>query len=83
MARRPRGDVAAVTAVAAVGTSAGHELLATEADAAGAAVAALDEDVDLVDEHGWRSDGPGGAGRSGGLLGDAHERRSPLRSNRT
>ena len=44
-------DRATVTAVAAVGTAARDELLAPEGDAAGAPIAALDEDVDLVDEH--------------------------------
>src|SRR6185369_6632439 len=42
---------AAIASVAAVGAAAGDELLATEAHAPGAAVAALHEDVDLVDEH--------------------------------
>ena len=42
---------AAVPAVAAVGTAARHEFLAAKADAPGAAVTTLDEDVDLVDEH--------------------------------
>jgi hypothetical protein len=42
---------AAVAAVPAVGTATRDELLAAKADGAGAAVAALDEDVDLVDEH--------------------------------
>src|SRR5262245_34216310 len=42
---------AAVAPVAPVGTAARHELLTAEGDAAGAPVAAFDEDVDLVDEH--------------------------------
>src|SRR5262245_32867085 len=44
-------DAAAVTAVAAVGAAIGNEFLAAEAHAAGAPVAALDEHIDLVDEH--------------------------------
>src|SRR5690242_3718750 len=44
-------DRAAVAAVTAVGAAAGDELFAAKRDAAGASVAALDEDVDLVDEH--------------------------------
>ena len=48
-----RDDVhgAAVAAVAAVGATAGDELLAAEAEAAVAAVARRDLDVDVVDEH--------------------------------
>src|SRR5262249_3665515 len=42
---------APVAPVAAVGAAARHELLTAERDAAGAPVAAFDEDVDLVDEH--------------------------------
>ena len=44
-------DGAAVAAVAAVGAAARDELLAAEAQAAGAAVRRPHEDVDLVDEH--------------------------------
>src|SRR5262249_1567202 len=42
---------AAVTTVAAVGPAARDELFSAERDAARAPVAALDEDVDLIDEH--------------------------------
>src|ERR671910_756217 len=56
-------DAAAVTAVATVGTAARYELLATEADTARPAVTALDEDVDLVDEH-VRPPRPGRSRRS-------------------
>src|SRR5207249_3851659 len=68
-------DAAAVTPVAAIGTSIGDELLAAEADATGTAVAALDEDIDLVDEHAvhrgpWRA-----RRRSDRVGGDAHEAR--------
>src|SRR6266511_315638 len=45
-------DAAAVAAVAAVRTASGNELLATEAHASGSPVSTLDEDVDLVNEHG-------------------------------
>ena len=45
-------DRAAVAAVAAVGAAARDELLAAEAQAAVAAVAGSDVDVDFVDEHG-------------------------------
>ena len=45
-------DRAAGAAIAAVGTAARHELLAAEAQAAGAAMPRLDVDVDVVDEHG-------------------------------
>ena len=58
-------DAAAVAAVAAVGTAARHVLLAAEADAAGAPVAALDEDLDLVDEHACTAGRGPPAGRSG------------------
>ncbi len=61
---------AAVPAVAAVGAAAGDVLLTPEADAARAPVAALDEDVDLVDEHGVAAARRRRIG-SGGLLGDA------------
>ena len=44
-------DGAAVAAVAAVGPAARDELLAAEAQAAVAAVAGGDVDVDFVDEH--------------------------------
>ena len=44
-------DGAAVAAVAAVGAAARDELLAAEAEAAVAAVAGGDVDVDFVDEH--------------------------------
>ena len=44
-------DRAAVAAVAAVGTTAGHELLAAEADAAIATAAALHEHGGVVGEH--------------------------------
>ena len=44
-------DVAAVSAVAAVRPPAGHELLATEADAAVTAAAALHEDGGPIREH--------------------------------
>src|SRR6185295_12637269 len=64
--------VPAVPPIAAVGTTAGHELLTSEADAARAAVASLDEHVDLVDEHGVVGPARGGRGGSGRLLlGDA------------
>src|SRR5207249_5797102 len=65
---------AAGAAVAAVGTAARHELFAAEGNAAGAPVAALDEDVDLVDEH-LGARGPGGDARprrSGRGGDDAH-----------
>src|SRR5207237_3269241 len=68
-------DAAAVTPVAAVGTTVRHELFAAEADAAGASVAALDEDIDLVDEHAVHR-GPGRARRRSHRVGaDAHEAR--------
>ena len=54
--RRDDVDGAAAAAVAAVGTAAGDELLAAEAQAAVAAVAGRDLDVDFVDEHGIRLD---------------------------
>src|SRR5262245_37972229 len=57
-------DTSAVPTVAAVGTTVRNELLATEADAAGASVAPLDEDIDLVDEHAVVHRGPGRARRS-------------------
>ena len=43
--------VAAMTAVAAVGTALGHMGLAAKRHAAGAAVAALNVDSDLINEH--------------------------------
>src|SRR2546429_48183 len=52
-------DAAAVAAVAAVGAAAGNVLLTAEADTAGAPIAALDENIDLVDEH-THPRGPGG-----------------------
>src|SRR5215813_4851396 len=55
-------DAAAVTPVAAVGPAVGDVLLAAEADAAGTSVAALDEDIDLVDEHAVVTAGRGGPG---------------------
>ena len=59
-------DRAAGAAVTPVGAAARHELLASEADAAGAAVTALDKDVDLIDEgHGCEP--LDGRGRSPGL----------------
>jgi hypothetical protein len=61
-------DAAPVTAVASVGAAARHELLTPEADAARTPVAALDEDVDLVDEHQRTRER---RALSGGLLGDA------------
>src|SRR5207245_771806 len=71
-------DTAAVTPVAAVGASIGDELLAAEADAAGTSVAALDEDIDLVDEHAVHqctagAGGPRRRSHRGGA--DAHEAR--------
>src|SRR2546427_751620 len=62
--RRQRGigfepDAPAVAAISAVGTAARDVLLAAEADAAGAPIAALDENIDLVDEH-THPRGPGG-----------------------
>src|SRR5438093_791720 len=62
--RRQRGiglepDAPAVAAVTAVGATARDVFLAAEADAAGAPIAALDENVDLVDEH-THPRGPGG-----------------------
>src|SRR6267378_6336537 len=62
--RRQRGiglepDGAAVSAVSPVGAAVGDELLAPEAHAPGAPVAALDEHIDLVDEHAVHR-GPGG-----------------------
>ena len=47
---------AAIAAVTAVRTPVGNVLLAPEADTAGAPIATLNEDLDLVDEH----RGPGG-----------------------
>ena len=44
-------DRAAGAAVAAVGTAARHELLAAEAQAAGAAMPRLHHDLDVVYEH--------------------------------
>jgi hypothetical protein len=55
-------DAAAVAPVAAVGSAPGHVLLAPEADAARAPVTSLDEDVDLVDEHGRGGSEGTGAG---------------------
>jgi hypothetical protein len=49
---RLQDHAAAVPSVTTVGTAAGNELLAPEADTAGPPVATLDEDVDLVNEHG-------------------------------
>ena len=43
--------VAAMAAVAAIGTALGHVRLAAKRHAAGAAVAALDVDSDLINEH--------------------------------
>ena len=55
-------DVAAAPAVAAVGAAELDELLAPEADAAGAAVAALQVDLGLVEEfHGWGPNAKGGS----------------------
>src|SRR5262245_20981711 len=69
-------DTAAVTAVAAVGAAVRHELLAAEADAAGASVAPLDEDIDLVDEHAVAHRGPrAGPAESDRVGADAHEAR--------
>ena len=50
------GDVAAAPAIAAGGTAAGHELLATEGHAAVAAVAGLDPNFGFIDEHGERNE---------------------------
>src|SRR5262249_23093762 len=52
-------DRAAVASVTTIRPSARHVCLAPEADTAGTAVAAFDEDVDLVDEH--RSQRPRGS----------------------
>src|SRR5262249_5961291 len=60
--------VAAVAPVAAVRAASGHELLTPEADAARAAVASLDEHVDLVDEHGVVAPARRGRAGSGRLL---------------
>ncbi len=54
MGDRNQHDVAALAAVPSVGATAGHVRFAAEADAAVAAVTTLDEDLDLVDEHGDR-----------------------------
>src|SRR5262249_61501600 len=68
-------DAAAVTPVSAVGAAVRDEFLAAEADAAGASVTALDEDIDLVDEHVVHR-GPGRARRRSHRVGaDAHEAR--------
>src|SRR3979411_2468491 len=61
-------DAPPVAAVAAVAPPARHIRLAAERDAARPTVAALDEDIDLVDEHGRSR---GARVRLGGLLGDA------------
>ena len=52
-------DRAAPATVAAVGTAARHELLATEAHAAVAAVTGDRDDVDFIDEHGWNTPAAG------------------------
>src|SRR6185436_10842846 len=65
MGRGDEDDVAPVTAVASVGAAPRDVGLAPEADAAPAAVARLDEDLDPVDEH--RSP-PLGGGRHRGQL---------------
>ena len=71
-------------AVAAVGAAAGDVLLTPEADAARAAVAALDEDIDLVDEHGVRGRPADGRVGSGGCCwAMLTYLSSPLRSKRT
>ena len=49
--RRAHEDVAAVAAVAAGGSPAGNELLAPEGHAAVAAIAGLDANARLIDEH--------------------------------
>ncbi len=51
--------VAAMAAVAAIGTALGHMGLAAKRHAAGAAVAALDVDSDLINEHDVTSIGLG------------------------
>jgi hypothetical protein len=48
-------DVAAATAVAAAGASAGDKFFAAEGETAVAAVAGLDFDDDFIDEHGGSS----------------------------
>src|SRR5262249_10288383 len=48
---RLEDDASPVASVSTVGAAAGNELLSAEADAARTPVTALDEDVDLVDEH--------------------------------
>ena len=58
-------DVAAVAADAAVGAAPGDVGLAAEADAAAAAVAALDEDLDPIDEHAPRPSGRAGRAAAG------------------
>jgi hypothetical protein len=55
-------DGAAFAAVAAVGSAAGDELLASEAERTGAAVTGGDVDVDFVNEHGCGAEGIGGQG---------------------
>ena len=79
---RLEDDAAAVTAVAPVRAAAGHELLTPEADAARAPVAALDEDVDLVDEHGMTDSGRAGPAQAG-CWAMLTYLSSPLRSKRT
>src|SRR5258708_7990532 len=61
-------DVAATAAVAAAGSSTGHELLPTEGQAAVAAVARFDLDSDFVDKHGggWWAVGKAGFGETSG-----------------
>src|SRR5262249_40196723 len=61
-------DAPPVASVSTVRAAAGNELLSAEADAARTPVAALDEDVDFVDEH---QRPRGRRARLGGLLGDA------------
>src|SRR6185295_13886727 len=79
--QRGRGfepDAAAVPAIAAVGTSIRDEFLAAEADAAGTPVAALDENIDLVDEHAVATAGPSGPeGSYAGLEAMLMKRESP------
>src|SRR5205823_10210840 len=75
--RRQRGiglepDAPAVAAVTAVGATARDVFLAAEADAAGAPIAALDENIGLVDEHTHPRGPGGGPRRSRALGGDAH-----------
>src|SRR5437867_6973064 len=75
---RPEDHRATASAVPAVGPAPGHVLFPPKADAAPATMPALDEDLDLVDEHAARPradysrrrDAAGGAGASGASAGE-------------